>query len=262
MPSEGCHVSTKTNKVFRPFHETVEAQAAIRPEAVAVEFGERRLSYAELQARSARLARRLAARGVGRGSTVALAVPPSPEAVTAVLAVLRAGAAWLPLDLDYPRERIEFMLRDSGTTLILADAAGQAALPSLELPIVAVTDGDEDEDAQGYESSAVGPEDLAYVIYTSGSTGRPKGVMLTHGGLANLADAQAEVFEVRAEDRVLQFASWSFDASVFELSMALFNGATLVLPPSREIRFGPGLADFPRRCSRCSRTPNFPPCTR
>ncbi|WP_380284002.1 amino acid adenylation domain-containing protein [Kitasatospora purpeofusca] len=162
------------------------AQAAATPEATALTFGEEQLSYAELDARANRLAHGLAAAGVGPESLVALALPRSAESVVAVLAVLKAGAAFLPLDAEYPRDRLAHMLADArpaavlstdawplpevldGLTVLPARAAAWAGLPA-DAPAV-----------------RIGPENAAYVIYTSGSTGRPKGVVVRHGGLANL----------------------------------------------------------------------------
>ncbi|MFJ4097366.1 amino acid adenylation domain-containing protein [Kitasatospora sp. NPDC089913] len=162
------------------------AQAAATPDATALVFGEQRLSFAELNARANRLAHGLAGAGIGPESLVALAVPRSAESIVALLAVLKAGAAYLPLDSDYPRDRLAGMLADARPAAVLSTDAwplpevlvGHTVLPAgaatwAELP------ADEPE-------AAIGPEHAAYVIYTSGSTGRPKGVVVRHGGLAHL----------------------------------------------------------------------------
>ncbi|MEU7559623.1 amino acid adenylation domain-containing protein [Streptomyces eurythermus] len=215
--------------------------AAAGGDAVAVEYRGRRITYRELDARSAALAAELTARGVTAGSLVGVALSASPDFPAALLAVLRAGAAWLPLDPGYPAERLSYMIEDSGVRLVIADAPTAARLPAgkagfLDPAVVS---------AAPRPGSAprvrVRPDDLAYVIYTSGSTGRPKGVELTHRGLAHLARAQARTFGTAPGDRVLQFAPSSFDASVFEVVMALSAGATLVLAAREDIPPGPEL---------------------
>ncbi|MFE6750926.1 amino acid adenylation domain-containing protein [Kitasatospora purpeofusca] len=162
------------------------AQAAATPDATALVFGEQRLSYAELDARANRLAQGLAGAGIGPESLVALAVPRSAESIVALLAVLKAGAAYLPLDSDYPRDRLAGMLADARPAAVLSTDAWP--LPEVlaghtVLPADAATWAELPADAPEVE---LGPEHAAYVIYTSGSTGRPKGVVVRHGGLAHL----------------------------------------------------------------------------
>ncbi|MFI9646313.1 amino acid adenylation domain-containing protein, partial [Streptomyces sp. NPDC052040] len=218
-------------------------QVAATPHEVAVELGDRQLTYAELDARAEKLAARLQSSGAGPESTVGVFMEPSLDLVTAVVAVIRTGAAWLPLDPSYPSERLSYMIRDSGSLLVIADNTAPDWLAALGVPLVDPADTRQTGPAQ---LPAPTPESTAYVIYTSGSTGRPKGVALTQRGLANLAEAQVGAFGLRPGHRVLQFASPSFDASVFELTMALRSGATLVLPPRRDVLYGPGLGDFLR----------------
>ncbi|MGK4578986.1 non-ribosomal peptide synthase/polyketide synthase [Kitasatospora sp. HPMI-4] len=194
-----------------------EARVAEVPDAVAVVSGERSLTYRELNASANRFAHALIERGVGPERVVALKLPRSVEFVVAVLGVLKAGAAYLPVDPDYPPSRVEFMLADARPVLVLDDAA-----------TVLSADGYPETDPM----VAARPDHAAYVIYTSGSTGRPKGVVVSHAGIANLAAAQSERFGIDGSSRILQFASPSFDASVSELCTALLSGATLVLPSS------------------------------
>ncbi|MEU1805438.1 non-ribosomal peptide synthase/polyketide synthase [Streptomyces sp. NPDC019937] len=194
-----------------------EAAADRHPDAPAVLAPGVELSYAELDARANRLAHRLIAHGVGPGRIVALVLPRSVEIVVAQLAVAKAGGAYLPVDPGYPAERIGLMLEDSAPHLTLRDIGEDTGGPAHR-----PTDRD--------RSRPVDPDDPAYVIYTSGSTGTPKGVVVTHRGIGNFAAAEAEHYEVREGDRVLQFASPSFDASVLELCMALPTGAALVVP--------------------------------
>ncbi|MGW0778256.1 amino acid adenylation domain-containing protein, partial [Streptomyces sp. NPDC002835] len=197
------------------FHGLFEAAVDRRPDAPAVVGAGFELSYAELEVRANRLAHWLTGRGVGPEGVVALVLPRSVDIVVAQLAVLKAGAAYLPVDPDYPQERIDYMLDDARPVLVLRELPELYERLSDERPAVPV--------------SSSGP---AYVIYTSGSTGRPKGVVVPHGGLASFAAAEVERFAVDGDSRVLQFASPSFDASVLELVMTFAAGAALVVPPA------------------------------
>ncbi|MBM7776165.1 amino acid adenylation domain-containing protein/non-ribosomal peptide synthase protein (TIGR01720 family) [Actinokineospora baliensis] len=190
------------------------AQVARDPEAPALRSAEREIFYGEVDRWSDRVARALVARGAGPERLVALRMPRSVDIAVAQLAVLKAGAAYLPVDPAYPVERIADMIADAKPLLVLTD--------------LSEVDGGGD----GVELPGRPHEDQpAYVIYTSGSTGRPKGVVVTHRGLATFALAEVERFDVRPGDRVLQFSSPSFDASVLELCMAYAGGAALVVPP-------------------------------
>ncbi|MFF7638569.1 amino acid adenylation domain-containing protein, partial [Kitasatospora sp. NPDC008050] len=193
----------------------VEAQVRRAPGAPALVTGEREFSYAELNARANRLAHLLIGQGVGPERLVAVELPRSVELVVAVLAVLKAGGAYLPVDPAYPAERREFMLANAAPVLVLDEAAlaqDLSAFPDTD-PGIAVELGQP-----------------AYVIYTSGSTGVPKGVVVSHQGVASLAHAQAERLGVDSGSRVLQFASPSFDAAFWELVLAFGSGAALVVP--------------------------------
>ncbi|MFI1409865.1 amino acid adenylation domain-containing protein [Streptomyces sp. NPDC020707] len=212
------------------------------PDRPAAELGDRCLTYAELDTRATSLAARLQSFGMGPGTTVGVILEPSLDLVVSALAVVRAGAAWLPLDPTYPAERISYMVRDSGAALLVAHEPSAEWLGALDIPL---TDPADDIPATAFTPvPRPDPDTAAYVIYTSGSTGRPKGVTLAHRGLANFVEAQHRIFSLRAGHRVLQFASPSFDAFVFELTMALCSGATLVMPPRRDILYGPDLGEF------------------
>ncbi|MEU4298932.1 non-ribosomal peptide synthase/polyketide synthase [Kitasatospora aureofaciens] len=199
-----------------PVPQAFEGQVAATPDAVALIRGDVELTYRQLNARANRFAHALIARGVGPEQLVAVALPRSVEAVVAVLGVLKAGAAYLPVDPAYPRSRIDLMLADARPALMIDDPA-------------AVSEGDWPDTDPKVTLDVRHP---AYVIYTSGSTGRPKGVVVAHGGVASLVAGQIEGFAIDPDSRVLQFASPSFDASVSEIYTALLRGAALVLPPA------------------------------
>ncbi|WP_084520436.1 non-ribosomal peptide synthetase [Nocardia mexicana] len=221
------------------------AAAAAVPDRLALRCDSAELSYRELDERSNRLARALIARGVGPGHIVALALARSVESVVAVLAVTKAGAAYLPVDVRYPAERIRHMLADSGAGIGIT-ASDPARLPgSVDwLPISEGVDGRPVTDADRVRPLSV--DDVAYVIYTSGSTGVPKGVAVTHRGLANFAAEQRDRYGVEAGSRTLHFASPSFDASVLELLLAWCAGATMVIAP-QDVYGGDELAELLER---------------
>ena len=205
-------------------------------------FAGEELSYGELDARANQLAHHLRALGVGAESVVGVCLERSLELVVALLAILKAGGGYLPLDPGYPRERLSFMLADAGAAVLISarglrDRVDAPGVRRLEL------DGEAAAIAahpKGAPAAVVGPHNLAYVIYTSGSTGTPKGVAVTHGGIPHLAAAQIDRFAITSQARVLQFASPSFDAAVSEIATALVSGATLVLAPAQ--RGGDALA--------------------
>lgn len=229
-------------------HRLFEVQVERAPDAVAVTFGGTRLTYGELNRRANQLAHHLRSLGVGPEVLVALCVERSLDAVVGLLGVLKAGGAYVPVDPTYPRERIAFMLEDAGAPVLLTQARLLPSLPPHKARVV-LLDGDREAIARCSDrdpSPAAGPDHLAYVIYTSGSTGRPKGAMLAHRGLTNLARALCGRFEVGPGSRVLQFASLSFDASVWEIAMALVPGATLVMGTREEMLPGPGLIELLR----------------
>ncbi|MFJ6944793.1 amino acid adenylation domain-containing protein [Streptomyces wuyuanensis] len=210
------------------------AQVARTPAATAVVFEGERLDYAELDARAEELAQRLRGRGIGRGDFVAVAVPRSLELMVALLGVLKSGAAYLPLDPDYPADRVAHMLADSGSTTVVAVARTAAALPEragtavllLDSPDGAVDDGSTAVRGSGRPAR---PDDPAYLIYTSGSTGLPKGVVVTHRAIVNRLAWMQGAYGLRADDRVLQKTPSSFDVSVWEFFWPLLEGAAVVL---------------------------------
>ncbi|MGW5918026.1 amino acid adenylation domain-containing protein [Nocardia fluminea] len=227
------------------------AGAAAEPDAIAVRSGEIAMTYRQLDERSVRLARVLLRRGVRRGQIVASVLPRSPAATLALWAVAKTGAAILPIDPTLPPERIEFLLSDSTTVLGLTDTTTSKHLPDGvdwlildqertsravdSVPAVPITDAE--------RGGPIRRDQTAYVSYTSGSTGLPKGVLVSHRGLADLVAAQRRILGVDPMSVVLQVASPSFDASVFELLMAHGSGGRLVISPA-DVYAGPELANL------------------
>jgi amino acid adenylation domain-containing protein len=213
-------------------HELFEAQAERAPAAVALVFGDERLTYADLNARANRLAHHLRARGVGPDVRVAICAERGVEMVVAVLAVLKAGGAYVPMDPTYPVERLHFILQDSAPAVLLAHSSSSGLFADLDVPVLEV-DGPApawaDAPASNPDRAELAPEHLAYVIYTSGSTGTPKGVMNPHRSVANLLGWAQEVWGLGAHEAVLQRMSFSFDVSVREIFWPLSVGARLVL---------------------------------
>ncbi|WP_067646988.1 non-ribosomal peptide synthetase [Nocardia harenae] len=233
--------------------ELFTGAAAQAPATVAVRAGERAWSYDELQTRSARLARALIDSGIGPGDVVAIGMPRTPESVLAIWAVAQTGAAFVPVDPDYPPERVAYMVTDSGAVLGLTLAAVRDRLPA-DLPWLALDGRGSDSWINEFGSAPVAdrdrlaplsPADIAYVVYTSGSTGAPKGVAVNHLGLAGLVVAQRVALRAAGESRVLHVASPSFDASIFELLLAAGAAATLVIAP-RSASSGDELAELLR----------------
>jgi amino acid adenylation domain-containing protein len=210
-------------------HQLFEAQAARTPDGVALVYEDLHLSYRQLDASADRLARGLRARGVGPESIVAVLLPRGPRLAIALLAALKAGAAYLPLDPEAPPQRLRALLSDSGAALLLADAQNPAG--DLEAPeVLTVEEGRGACTATGGRApcGATG-ENPAYVIYTSGSTGRPKGVVVPHRGVVNRLLWMQGAYGLTPSDRVLQKTPATFDVSVWEFFWPLASGAQLVL---------------------------------
>ncbi|MFD4946833.1 amino acid adenylation domain-containing protein, partial [Streptomyces sp. NPDC058409] len=235
--------------------ELFQARAAARPGAPALVGAGVCLSYAELNSRANRLARLLVRRGAGPERRIALVLPRSAEMIVAVLAVFKAGAAYVPVDPDLPRLRREFLLTDSAPALVLTLTA-TADEDLAEVPVLALDDPAVLAELAGFDDADLTDADraaplrtagLAYVLYTSGSTGRPKGVAVTHSGLSNLAHAHIDLLGIGPDDRVANRSAWSFDTSVLELLSTLLAGAALVVTPHEPALLGEELADWLRR---------------
>ncbi|MFD5425746.1 amino acid adenylation domain-containing protein [Streptomyces sp. NPDC127084] len=251
-----CEADTATPSLLECFEHWAERT----PDASAAEFKGRMVSYGELNADANRLARLLIARGARPETVVASAATRSVALLTGVLAVMKTGASYLPVDPEYPAERITRILGDArpGILLTTVDSAlppevttalsGPSALPPVHLLCLDAPEGEAESrrhpaadltDAERH--GPLYPAGAAYVIYTSGSTGRPKGVVVTRAGLANLAAHLRRALEVEVTSRTLQFISPSFDPFFWEVAMTLSSGATLVMAPARSLLPGPEL---------------------
>ncbi|HVB37274.1 MAG TPA: amino acid adenylation domain-containing protein, partial [Vicinamibacterales bacterium] len=223
-----------TGRTFPPaasLHAMIEAQARQTPSAIAVRFEETRLTYAELNGRANRLAHHLRTLGVGPDVVAGVFLERSADMVVALLAVLKAGGAYLPLDPDYPPDRLSFMVNESGAPVVITQTPLQSRLPSTGAAIVCL-----DRDAAAIDRGPdrdpavdVHGSHLAYVIYTSGSTGRPKGAMIPHEAIVNRIQWMQAAYALTAADRVLQKTPFSFDVSVWEFFWPLAVGAELVV---------------------------------
>ncbi|HEU0016458.1 MAG TPA: amino acid adenylation domain-containing protein [Longimicrobium sp.] len=222
-------------------HRLFEASARRGPDAPAAVFAGAALTYAELDARANRLARRLRARGVAAEGRVAVVMERGPELPIALLAVLKAGGAYVPVDAEYPDERLRYVLDDCGAALVLADARGAARVGGdarlLRVDAAELAAAPDDAEALGDTDH---PEALAYVIYTSGSTGRPKGVGVTHAALGSHNRAVVERYGLTAADRVAQIASLGFDISVEEIFPTWAAGGAVVFRPAEVPSYGAG----------------------
>jgi amino acid adenylation domain-containing protein len=225
IPQSAAQPELQANSITR----MISAQAARRPDEVAVTAGPRSLTYHELDCQANRLARRLRSLGVGADVLVGLCLPRSLDLVIGALGILKAGGAYVPMDPAYPNERLAYMLDDANAPVLVTSSSIAHRLPEAKRDVVNI---DGPEVAAGPDHLPrvdVMPHDLAYVIYTSGSTGKPKGVEITHQGLTNLVTWHRRAFSVTAADRASHVAGLGFDASVWELWPYLAAGATVVL---------------------------------
>ncbi len=230
-------------------HRLFEAWAERQPDAPAVILGNEQLSYRELDARASRLAAYLVQNGFRPGGIAGVYLGRCFEMVEAILGVMKAGGAYLPLDPQYPKERISYMLGDSQAACLITQAGlldGLHPRPPLTICLDVDRPAIAASPPLAEPNGHLNPAAPAYVIYTSGSTGQPKGSLLHHRGLCNLIDVQRRAFDVHPGSRVLQFSSFSFDASVWETFMALGNGGSLVLAAHEVVASGPDLLELLR----------------
>ncbi|MEO1427763.1 MAG: amino acid adenylation domain-containing protein [Cyanobacteria bacterium J06633_8] len=229
----------KDKCIYQLFEEQVEKT----PDAVAVVFGDKQLTYQQLNQKANQLAHHLHTLGVKPEVLVGICVERSMEMLVGLLGILKAGGAYVPLDSKYPQERLSYMLADSGVEVLLTQNSLQSSLPNNQAQVICLdTDWHEiEQNSQENLDIGANSNNLAYVIYTSGSTGKPKGVSVEHASLCNLALSQINLFDVKPSSRVLQFASFSFDASVSEVFMAVTKGATIVFATASELMPGDDL---------------------
>jgi amino acid adenylation domain-containing protein len=251
-PSERSELLAKWNGAEPPpltndrIHRVVEAVVENVPDSIAVAFEEYRITYRDLNERANRLAHYLCDLEIGPDVLVGICLDRSPEMVVAILAILKAGGAYLPLDPAYPQERIAFILRDAQPRIVLTTRTLANKVSGHNVRAICL---DNISKVFARKSSMNLPEratsdNLAYVIYTSGSTGTPKGVLVCHRGLCNVAESQVALLPLGRNDHVLQFASLTFDASIFEMLLAFGAGATLYLAKQQDLLPGAPLNEF------------------
>lgn len=218
--------------------ELLERTCKAMPDAIALSSEEVQLSYSELNSSANRFGNYLKKLGVRPEVAVGICLPRSVGFVITILGVLKAGGAYLPLDPELPTERLAFMIENAGALIVITNEAIRATLPNYGVLFISLENEEAAirvEDSSDYQAQVL-PENLAYMVYTSGSTGVPKAVMVTHRSVCNLAQTQKILFGMDSESRVLQFASWSFDASVSELWTTILAGGCLCLASRQELQ--------------------------
>ncbi|HEV8543932.1 MAG TPA: amino acid adenylation domain-containing protein [Verrucomicrobiae bacterium] len=210
-------------------HQLFEAQVARTPDAIALQFGAQTISYRELNARANQLAHYLRNQKIGPNTLVGVYMERSIEMIIAFLGILKAGAAYVPLDLSYPRDRLAFMIADARMPIILTQSQCLKELPDTGTPLVCLDQewSNIQQEPRQLPANSINADALAYVIYTSGSTGRPKGVAVRHRGITRLV-LNTDYVQIRPSDRIAQASNASFDAATFEIWGALLNGARLI----------------------------------
>lgn len=246
------HIITNLNDTFEDypremsFHQLFENTVSKTPNAISLEYGTVQITYQELNVRANKLAHYLRKKGIKEEKLVCICMERSVEMIVAILGVLKAGGAYVPIDPAYPKERIDYMIKDTSASVILTQEQFLNDFQNTQAYVIPL-----DKDSCEFESESVEnptltitPKNLAYVIYTSGSTGWPKGVMVEHQGIVNLAYEQIKKFNLNNDTKVLQLSSLSFDASVWEIIMAFVSGGTLCLGSKEELMPGPSLVKY------------------
>lgn len=235
--------NTQQNYPDKCIQQIFEEQVNNNPNAIALTHNNNQLTYQQLNEQSNQLAHYLQNLGVAPDVLVGICLEKSPLIIVAILGILKAGGAYLPIDPEYPKARSRFMLEDSQITILLTQKS--LFTQTWEHKLVFIDDNAIALQNKYNPTSPVNAANLAYAIYTSGSTGQPKGVLIEHRGLTNIIHAQRQIFNLNPQHRILQFASISFDASIFEIVMALANGASLYLIPEKS-RLGASLTAYLR----------------
>ncbi|HXL55329.1 MAG TPA: AMP-binding protein, partial [Chitinophagaceae bacterium] len=235
-------VEFNDTKVPYPKDKTIidlfEEQTKRTPQTAAVVFEEQQLTYKELNEHSNQLAHYLRSKGVREETLVPVCIERSPQMIIGILGILKAAGAYVPIDPDYPEERIRYMLEDTCATIAISSKESKSKLQNPQgLDIIELDAKLSVINQQSITNiqTPIETNHLAYVIYTSGSTGKPKGVMIEHRGLVNLALSQADGFRLKPGMKTLQFASFGFDASCSEIFTALISGGCLVLPQKKDL---------------------------
>lgn len=229
--------------------QLIEAQADRTPDGIAVQFEDQAMTYRVLDAAANRLAHFLIQSGAGPGVAVGLCLDRSLDLLIGFLAILKSGGIYVPVDPEYPDSRVRLMIEDAEVKLLVTQKRNQAIGADFGLDIILIDDDAPQIMAQSAvrPPCSVGSDAIAYIIYTSGSTGRPKGVLVPHRGVCNLAEAEVKLLDMAAGCRVLQFASFSFDTSIWEIVVTLCAGGTLIMASSRDLMPGPELLDTVRK---------------
>jgi non-ribosomal peptide synthetase component F len=220
-------------------HQLFEFEVEKSPESIAIVHCGERITYAELNKRANRIAHHLVSVGIGTETLVALVMERSPNLIASILGILKAGGAYLPLDPDYPQERLAMMIEDANAPVLLTETSMLKRLSANGSMTICIDNIEFDAENSDNPNIATGPDNLAYVMFTSGSTGRPKGVMIEHRSIVRLVKG-ADYADFSADNVFLQFAPITFDASTFEIWGALLNGARLAIMPEGI----PSLADL------------------
>ncbi|WP_262892891.1 non-ribosomal peptide synthetase [Puia dinghuensis] len=259
---EGFNATQADYPLDRTVVDLVEEQAERSPEAIAVVYGQERVSYGELEERSNQLAHYLRRLGVREEVLVPVCLERSVEMIIGILGILKAGGAYVPLDPEYPTGRLGYILEETEAKVVVSSRAVAAKLPvSGDVRVVLLDEEWAEIDRCPPErvERSLRPEHLAYVIYTSGSTGRPKGVMIEHRSVVNLILSQTQAFGIGGDERILQFSDYCFDASVEQIFLALFNGS-IVMMMSGEMRLDIGRFEqflSEERITHLDATPSF-----
>ncbi|MBV1882189.1 MAG: amino acid adenylation domain-containing protein [Pseudomonadales bacterium] len=241
LKSNDTEYPVKCTDVISAFRQRVKTS----PDALAIVSGESRLSYAELDNRSNQYASYLAAQGIVEGSVVGLCCERNEKMLLSVFAILKLGAAYLPLDPDFPADRLIYMLEDSDASFVIEDSSApkgirDASVTHIDLDTINL----DDRDGCEIDSGEVDPDRLAYTIYTSGSTGKPKGILVPCSAMINFLESMAREPGCEAGDRLLAVTTLSFDISVLELFLPLISGATTVIASRQEVKDGEKLANL------------------
>ncbi len=233
-PEDEKRITQEWNATQRNFpamavHDLIEMQAEKQPDKIAVVSNNVQISYGELNEQANSIAAYLQQKGIGKGKRVGLSLRRSPDLIITLLGILKSGAAYVPLDANYPKERLEFMINDAQLSFLITEQALIEAIPAKGIPTLVLDENNDWQQSGTYQPVTFTGDEAAYVIYTSGSTGLPKGVVVSHRSVINHNLAIAEIFEMQDCDRVLQFATINFDAAGEEIYPTLQNGATLIL---------------------------------